>query len=146
MTASLTEQDVDVRAEYTKGLRALADLLDANPDLKLPYEGSTGELLVILTSEDDQKAALAAWARALPGEKRKDVRGATFDLYGSLHGLRLQVIASRDQVCRKVVTGTREVTKTIPDPSVEVPTVEVTETVETVEWVCEPILGERVAS
>ena len=140
--------DSDKRAEYTKGLRALADLLDANPDLELPYTGSGSEILIIPDRDGDQKAQIAAWARALPGEKSKGVRGDAFDLYGSLHGLKLLVIVQRDQVCRRVVTGTREVTEQVPDPDAlaAVPTVTVTKTVEDVEWVCEPILSEQVAS
>ena len=142
--------DSDKRAEYTKGLRALADLLDANPDLDLPWEGSHPQYgtLSVITLADEGAAQIAAWAKALPGTKKKEVRDTHFYLKGSLHGLHMRVIANRDQVCRRVVTGTREVTEEVPDPEAlaSVPTVTVTKTVEDVEWVCEPILGEQVAS
>lgn len=131
----------DPRAEYTLGLRMLADLLDTNPDIPLPYHGNGTALLWIIVSEKDQKATLAAIARALPGKVTKDVRDGSFDLKGQLAGLLVQVIAQRDEVCTRVVTGTETVTKTIPDPDVEVPLVEVTETVEQVEWICGPLLG-----
>ena len=141
--------DSEKRAEYTKGLRALADLLDANPDLQLPWEGSYPEYgtLSIIALGDDGAAQIAAWAKVLPGLKKKEVQNTYFYLKGSLHGLHLRVTVQRDQVCRRVVTGTREVTKEVRDPDAlaKVPTVTVTETVEDVEWVCEPILSEQVA-
>jgi hypothetical protein len=127
------------RGEYTKGLRALADLLDNNPELILPYDGSNDRYgLLSVIPGDDSAEQLAAWAKALPGLKKKQVSGEYLYLTGALHGLHLQVIGQRDQVCRRVVTGTREVTRTVPDPNA--PTVTVTETVEDIEWVCEPIL------
>ncbi len=45
-------------------------------------------------------------------------------------------------MCKKVVT-TETVTRTVPDPAVlaTVPMVEVTQDVENVEWVCEPLLA-----
>ena len=141
--------DSEKRAEYTKGLRALADLLDTNPDLDLPWEGSSPQYatLSVIALGDDGAAQIAAWAKALPGIKKKQVQSTHFYLNGSLHGLHLRVVVERDQVCRRVVTGTREVTAQVPDPDAlaKVPTVTVTETVEDVEWVCEPILSEQVA-
>lgn len=55
------------------------------------------------------------------------------------------VYASRSEVCERVVKGTREVTKEVPDPEAlkAVPKVTVTETVEDVEWVCMPILDDK---
>lgn len=132
------------RAEYTAGLRALADLLEANPHLRLPYYGSTVPLPVIVVSGDDQPRECADWARALPGLVTKDASDDYFSLLGSLRGLRMSVTAYRDRVCTRTVTGTEDVTRRVPDPAVQVPMVEITETVETVVWECEPILAERV--
>lgn len=57
----------------------------------------------------------------------------------------VNIITDREAVCRRVVTGTREVTKTVPAPGAD--TVEVTETVEDVEWVCdEPLLAGAVTA
>lgn len=55
----------------------------------------------------------------------------------------LYVYAGRGEVCERIVTGTREVTKEVPDPKAlaEVPKVTVTETVEDVEWKCTPLLA-----
>lgn len=53
-------------------------------------------------------------------------------------------IASRHEVCERVVIGEREVTESVPDPEAMrgVPLVEVTRKVEDVEWVCHPIMGD----
>lgn len=130
------------RAEYTAGLRAFADLLDSNPHLRLPFFGATYPF-DMYTHGDEQAREVADWARALPGTVAKDVSGGCFTLTGSLRGLKLSVTANRDEVCTRTVTGTERVTRLVPDPAVQVPMVEVTETVETVVWECEPILAER---
>ncbi len=58
----------------------------------------------------------------------------------------MKVVANREEVCERVVVGARQVTETIPDPSVTVPTVEITKTVEDVEWRCTSILAGQDAS
>jgi hypothetical protein len=129
------------RAAYTAGLRALADALDADPGLPLPYDGTTSELSVFTST----KAEAAAYARLLPGKVDKAVTDGYygFELHGTLHGLRVLVYAPREQVCERVVLGTREVTREVPDPKAlaAVPTTTVTETVEDVEWICGSLLS-----
>jgi hypothetical protein len=135
---SITEDEA--RGEYIAGLRALADLLDQHPDVPTPYHGHDVELAIFTRNKDE----LITTARALPGkldkafDARRDVYG--FELHGKIHGLQVIVYAHRDQVCHRVVTGTRQVTKTVPAP--DAPMVEITETVEDVEWQCEPLLAE----
>lgn len=136
------------RAAYVAGLRALADLLEANPDLVLPFDGRTHPISVFARTGDDQRTALAAWVRALPGRKDKretGTGGRIFEVAGSLRGLRVSVMADRDEVCERVVVGTREITETVPDPELvaAVPTVTVTRTEEIVDWVCHPVLDDR---
>lgn len=146
----------DKRASYTAGLRALADLLDRHPDVPIPMAG-TGKwnpisFAVGFGGEDDEavKAGVVQVARTLiNGHWRKEYDAPNPDSYGdgclriygtTAAGLTVHIYTPREKVCRKVVT-TAEVTKTVPDPTVEVPQVEITETVETVEWVCEPLLA-----
>lgn len=129
------------RTAFTTGLRALADALDADPELPLPFEGSLNQLSVFTDTVEE----LAAWRRLL-GTVDKTVRDSGaygFQITGALHGLGLRVFADRQQVCTRVVTGTREVTETVPDPEVlaTVPTVEVTRVEEIVEWDCHPLLA-----
>lgn len=130
------------RAGYITGLRALADALEQQPELPLPYDGTLSELSVFTQT----KAEAAAYARLLPGKVDKavtDDRNYGFQLLGALHGLRVRVYAPREQVCERVVLGTETVTREVPDPEAlaAVPTTTVTETVEKVEWRCTPLLA-----
>lgn len=138
------------RAEQIAGIYQLALWLEQNPDVPIPWDlsGQSGTHVNIHASHGEtEKAVVAAVARALPGRVEKRVWGKDDQYFGvegnAPGGVGINVIATRDEVCERVVTGTREVTKTIPDPAVEVPTIEVTETVEDVEWVCGPVLREE---
>lgn len=138
------------RTEYIAGLRQLADLLEQHDELPLPHDGSGSALLLSFLSGADPKSAFVAAARVIPGKLDKDVRGNYYDLRGTLggpQGLQILLCAFRADVCERVVTGVETVTKQVPDPAVTVPLVEVTEKVETVEWICRPLLaGEQVTS
>lgn len=134
----------DPRAEYIAGLRALADLLEQNEILPLPYEGTSSEL-TFFTYEREQAQA---FARLLPGKVDKEVTDSNsfgFELHGAIHGLRVLVYADREKVCRRVVKGVRtevrteDITQVIGQRSVPVE-------VEDVEWVCEPLLAGAVVA
>lgn len=136
------------RAAYIDGLRQLADLLAAEPTLPLPNTGSFDWYVFDLNSRGsdeaamaDQKSAAAGIVRLLPGSQTKQDGNDLFRFEGRIGGLETQVVVNRSAVCERVVTGTETVTKRVPDPSVEVPLVEVTETVETFEWRCAPLLA-----
>lgn len=138
----------DPRAEYVAGLRMLADLLEQNPHLKLPFYGDVFPMRVLVCNDDpqDQRDQLAAWVKALPGRKDKAVGGTMGDflmLRAKLRGLDFEVQAQRDDVCERVVVGTKTETKVVKDPALlaSVPEVEVTEEIEIVEWRCGSILG-----
>lgn len=137
--------ETERRAHFTAGLRALADLLDAHPELELPYDGYRSPISVIPYGAQAQREQLAAWAKALPGEKKKDARDTQFYLTGSLHGLEVRLICTRDDVCERVVTGTRQVVIEEADPAAvaALPKVRRVETVEDVEWRCGSVLAER---
>lgn len=127
--------------EYITGLREFADWLEANSEALETLDGfSRFETNVSLggfyvTAPD--KASFAERVRMLGrGEKRYvDVDLHVERAFGPI---KVVVYTARENVCRKVVTGTREVTSTVRDPELleQVPLVEVTETVEDVEWVC----------
>ena len=138
------------RAAHIKGLRALADKLEAHPEVPLPFDGRLNAVAFHFLAGDDPAAALAAAARALGGRWKKTTRdygemggGAYLDLTGTLHGLKIMLTAARDAVCERVVTGSREVTERVPDPALlaAVPVIEVTKTVDTVSWVCSPVMA-----
>lgn len=143
-----------VDAERTATIAALFELallLEQNPGLPIPFElGSGSHLNIMLMSAKDPKGDLARIVRILPGPIEKRVWGAGandyFDAIAKIGPIEIRVGAFRDQVCERVVTGTREVTEIVPDPSVEVPLVEVTKTVEDVRWECGSLLRDSVAS
>ena len=146
---NITVAPVDPRAGYISGLRKLADLLEQHPDLPLPYGSGNGtfpSLRVTFYMLGDTREAFTSTALRFPGPLTKEVRASTYAVAGQLDGLHFEVVAYRKDVCERVVTGTREVTKTIPAPGAEVPMVEVTETIEDVEWVCGPLLADGRAS
>lgn len=134
-----------VAQELAIGLRALADMLDANPNLNddsyLQY--AFGSLPVYTMN----RAAVAAFARAAMGAgitvtKHQGDKWAGIDIpFGSRMGLR--VFVEREEICERIVTGTHEVTEDVPDPEAlaAIPKVTVTKVVEDVEWRCRPILA-----
>lgn len=145
---AVTEVAADPRAAYIEGLRILADALEAHPEAPLPINGRSNPITFSAWafSTDDPRGLMATVARALPCRWDKDANGAYFHLVGKLAGLEVQVIADRDAVCERVVTGTETVTKEVPDPEAlaAVPTTTVTEEVEIFEWRCAPILAGAV--
>lgn len=126
-------------------LRAAADLIDAHPDLPLPlvwgYRSGVQVQWQLMNDDevkDSQRVAAAAIRRALGGTWSKDGSTDTFDMRCSLEGLALQILADREHVCERIVTGV----ETVTIPAVEARP-ERTEEREVVEWRCEPVLGDR---
>lgn len=140
------------RAESIVALRALANLLEQHDEVPIPLNFKSRYSPInfpvgygLDDTDEDTKARVVEIARTLIAgkwEKTYDEESTgCLRIYGqTADGLWVQIYAPRDKVCRKVVT-TSEVTETVPDPSVEVPTVTITRVVENVEWVCEPLLA-----
>lgn len=140
----------DDRAAYISGLRKLAALLEANPDLPRPYDGSNSMSPIsfyVLSHQGDERSTIAALARAFPGETKKSYETDYFRLDGMIDGLHVSAVAYRDAVCERRVVGTREVTEEVLDPAAlaAVPRTTVTKTVEDIEWVCAPLLAAEQA-
>lgn len=141
-----TEQDA--RSAYTAGLRQLADILDAHPEVPLPYDGSSpdyGRITFMFLNADNPRAEMAAARRALGVRIEKSDRSDDkyFDLRGNLAGLYFSMSAFRNDVCERVVTGTREVEVEEADPAAvaALPKVKRTVQIEDVEWRCTPLLA-----
>lgn len=140
------------RAAYTRGLREIADWLDAHPEVPLPYQnylmtGKTETTFPIFVSswDGDEREQLATIGRAMGRfDKFAKPDDDQFVIFRRFGGIAVAVQADREQVCTKVVTGTREVTEEVPDPEAlaAVPKVTVTKTVEDVIWECRPLLAE----
>ena len=143
---STTEKSLQqLRAEQ---FRAIADFVESLPDdlaEHLRYTANTVNVPVM--HNEDPVAIMAAFARAglahgvqVRKEFSEDYGTVILD-FGVMH---FDVYADRAQVCERVVTGTETVTRAVPDPAA--PLVEVTEEVETVEWVCRPLLAAESSS
>ena len=136
------------RPAFTAGLRAVADFLDEHPEVPLPYlgGGAAGSRLPafsIYLVSGDQKTQLAAIARAMgnavKAPKKHHDGSESFQVWREFEGVVLFAQAEREQVCRRVVTGTedREVEEVVT-PAV---TRKVTKPVEVVTWECLPLLA-----
>lgn len=140
----MQSSSTDKRTAYVEGLRTLADLIERHDELPLPYD-VTAQWINVSSSEDDQRRIAQTFARVMPGTIAKSVRDTAFDLDGQVGAVNVGMILSRDAVCTRVMKEVREVTREVPDPDAlaAVPTVTVTETVEDVEWVCQPLMADR---
>lgn len=126
-------------------LRAAADLIDRYPDLPTPmvtaYATGTVEVDWFTSHDEDQPATLRQIRRTIGGTWEKVPSGTYFTLRTEVDGLRLSIIADREQVCEAVVVGQETVTV----PAVEAAP-ERTETRDVIEWRCEPLAGESVSA
>lgn len=118
----------DKRAKLTRGLRELADFLDANPDV--PVRG----LDCCINVFADDKAHIVRTARIAGWQKNYNGNWFALQRWFGDGAIQLDVNIERGEICRRVVTGT-EVIPAQPE-----------RTVDTVEWVCDtPLLaGEAV--
>jgi hypothetical protein len=144
------------RPEYTQGLRAIADLIDAHPDLPQPYISAHSSSNTVeakwylhIWADDltEQKATAAAIVSTLGGRWDKNER--TYDdgleFVQIRDGLSLEVVVNRAAVCERVVVGTHEVTvPAAPEVAARPSTAERVETVEDVQWICSSLLAESV--
>jgi hypothetical protein len=133
-TKGATMQLNEDQQAYIKGLRDIADWLEAHPDY-VP-KSTTGGVQIsvpgVFTKED-----LIAAGRALGGTLEKSTTDNFFWLDKKFGPHILSAAAYRDEVCEKVVTVTEEEV-TEPDPAIVATLPTVTRTVqrETIEWVC----------
>lgn len=141
MTEPTLEQP---EADLIAGLRSLAGMLEARPDLARRIRYSSPQILV---SADD-KQEVAEFVRAAKAHGATITKSASdasnyFSALCQFGRITLDVYVPREEMCERVVVGTETVTTKVPDPVAlaAVPHVEVTETVEKVEWRCHPIMA-----
>lgn len=145
-------QTEDTRTDAQRAaaaFRELADFLDANPDL-IGTRHAFNDIMVFPRDRD----GVVAWARAAARFKPAAVSKTHGEVWsrvnlgfggtGEYPPVRVRVTIEREEVCERVVTGIREVTEMVPDPDhvAAAPLVEVTKTIEDVEWVCHPLLAD----
>lgn len=101
-------EPVDRRAAYVAGLRALADLIEANPILPLPLD-SLGHGFYLRS--EGAPAALAALESAGLADRKVEIDETKpdygFKLSGRLHGVKIYASAHHRDVC--IATGTTTV-------------------------------------
>ena len=139
--------DNNLPERMAAGLHMLADAIENNPELAdaLQY-GLTYSGIYAHPSQEDTAAALGRLARigkAAGATVSKAIDDKRHDLVLMFGAVRVEVLASRDQVCDRVVVGTKTVTEEVPDPEAlaAVPTVTQTREVEEIKWVCRPLLA-----
>lgn len=89
------------RADYIQGLRKLADLLEANPGLPLPYDGDADQLSVFVYQPDAiNRARVVMDAMDEPPIVKIDDRGGHWlDIGGRIGGLRVVLHLRVEDVC-----------------------------------------------
>jgi hypothetical protein len=125
------------------GYRRAADLIEAHPHIAAPIVTSKGDLIWSLWAwdcPDGVPAMVAAIRRAVGGKWTKHERAGLSEPEMEFKRDGYSIIVKREAVCVRRVVGTETITK----PAVSLP--ERTETREIVEWDCEPVLAESVAS
>jgi hypothetical protein len=133
--------DQQIASEQAAGLRALADMIEANPELRGNELYMSG-LNIWHTKDAAFMADLVRAALRHGAKVTKDISETQHNVDLTWHGITASILARRDAVCERVVIDTREFTEEVPDPEAlaAVPTVTVTRTEEVVEWQCKPPL------
>ncbi len=136
-------------ARLAAQIRRLADFVEDNPELVHHLSYTFNRMLVpgVRTRENVATFARAGVAARAKVSKHQGDNWAGVDIrFGP--DLSLHVYVDREEICERVVTGTREVTEMVPDPEhvAAAPLVEKTTVVEDVEWVCHPILADEAGT
>jgi hypothetical protein len=133
--------DQPTNAEMAAGFRQLADLIEATPDIPVSYPALNVWCFWGAGAVKDM-AALTRAALRLGAKVDKNITDSQYNLSIRLGPITATSLASRNEVCERVVVGTRKITETVPDPAAApVPMVERTRTEDVVEWRCVPLLA-----
>ncbi|GGM84975.1 hypothetical protein GCM10012275_64670 [Longimycelium tulufanense] len=144
----MSNSHTNLAAQQAAGLRALADMIEANPKLAenfnyaLTHSGIRAHL-----RWGDRAAELGHIARIAKrhgATVSKDIDDQWHNLALNVGGIKVEVLARRNEVCERIVVGTREVVEEVPDPEAmaAVPTVKRKRTEEIVRWECRPLLAQ----
>ncbi len=139
--------NLELAAQQAAGLRQLADMIEQNPELatNFDYTLNYSGISLHLRSNDraTEMANIARIARRYGAKTTKDIGDDMYNLVCDFGGVKAKVLAYRNEVCERVVTGTHEVTEEVPDPVAvaALPKVKQTRVEEIVEWKCRPLLA-----
>lgn len=120
------------RDGFIKDLRAFADWLESNPDVPTPVFPQRFDVFCL------NKEQMVATCRAVGGKMKKGVTESFFYLRKDFRTIHYEVNALRDNICDKVVIGTR----TIPAEPERTVTIaaQPERTEEITEWRCSEVL------
>ena len=138
---------VDVQAQI-KGLRALADMLEAHPEMAhtIRYELDS---ITVYGAEKDQIVEWASVAKRFGFRIEKKYDDSYFRMNVDMpstddvthdYGFGIHFIINRELVCERKVISSETVTKKVKDYS-QAPEIEREVTEEVVEWECHPLLA-----
>jgi len=136
--------DTEITSSRSDVLRQLADLLEAHPEVEMPYvdsyDNEITEIRFQFTSHGgDAAEAASTVTKAFPGAFKKLYGDNYFKLVGEFMGVPVHVNTMRADVCVAREVGTEM--KKVQDPEAlkAVPMVEIE--VPVYEYDCKPILG-----
>lgn len=133
-TLPTTDPQVELAATRAAGLRALAELIEAEPALAGSQYAQIDHHIFV-----DDPAEMAALVRRLGGARKKEADETYLTVVRELAGrVAVKICGRRNEVCERVVVGTETVE--VPDPDAPKITVER----EVVEWKCAPVLVHEV--
>lgn len=147
LATAIGHPDAQLATGMASGLRLLATMIEENPQLakNFRYTLKTSGISLHPRGLDQaaEQAEIARIARRYGATTTKDISETLHNLVCDFGDIKVQALALREEVCERVVVDTKTITKTVKDPALlaEVPDVEVTETVEIVEWQCKPLLA-----
>lgn len=127
--------------QQAAGLRKLADMIEDNPEVA--KFADLDRLYAFHVTNAADQATIARAALKHGAKVDKHISEQLHNVLLSWGAVSAYVLASRGDVCERVVVATREVTEEVPDPEAlaAVPTVTVTRTEPVTEWRCKPILA-----
>jgi hypothetical protein len=128
--------------EIAVGLRALADFIEAHPDLTYPTYLRRPSVWCPTSADEVAELIRAAKADGVQIEKQhSDTQRNVRFRFGAV---KAEALVNKDEVCERVVVGQK--VELVPDPTYIPPDVPLVEqVVDVTEWRCLPLLAPREA-
>lgn len=128
----------DERLGFIEALRKIANVLESNPDIQVPYFGTQ---VVRCESVDEFKRIIEAFG----GRWNKESTDTDYKIKHKLHeNLSLLAYASHEKVCKRVVVGNKHIPETVLPARPE--TVVPARDEQVVKWICPPLLDDFPAA
>lgn len=142
------DADGSYRGKTINAHRELADLLESNPNMPLPFGAASLYWNVTEYHRHTQEKqeivpAMRAIRRVLGGAYQKNYGSDDFEMRGRFADyFDTCIFANRESVCEKVVVGQKTEVKAVQDPELvakataEIPFEEIEVTTDVTEWIC----------